>query len=119
MGKLLRQAQSSARTSTLTQSDHRHAGVLEQSHDAIQGLVQAALSKGGFETATAGTGQEAATLLKGSLVTYRALVTDISLPGWCNGWEVARAAREIDPKFPRGLHVRCGRRQMAGTRRTQ
>jgi DNA-binding response OmpR family regulator len=68
--------------------------------DAIQGHVQDALSKGGFKTAIAGTGEEAVTLLKGGLVTYRALITDIILRGRCNGWEVARAAREIDPNFP-------------------
>jgi DNA-binding LytR/AlgR family response regulator len=27
-------------------------------------------------------------------------VTDISLLGKFNGWEVARAAREVDPNFP-------------------
>jgi DNA-binding response OmpR family regulator len=32
--------------------------------------------------------------------TYRALVTDISLRGKIDGWEVAQQAREIDPEFP-------------------
>ena len=68
--------------------------------DAIQGLVEDALSEGGFETALAATGEEAMTLLKGRNVTYRALVTDINLLGRFNGWEVARAAREVDPAFP-------------------
>jgi CheY-like chemotaxis protein len=40
------------------------------------------------------------TLLKGGLTKYRALVTDINLPGTMDGWEVARHAREIDPEFP-------------------
>ena len=39
-------------------------------------------------------------MLKSSLVPYRALVTDIRLRGKMDGWEVARQAREIDPKFP-------------------
>ena len=51
-------------------------------------------------TALAATGEEAMTLLKGRNVTYRALVTDINLLGRFNGWEVARAAREVDPAFP-------------------
>ncbi|WP_247808609.1 MULTISPECIES: response regulator [unclassified Bradyrhizobium] len=68
--------------------------------DAIQSLVEDALNEGGFETAVASTGEEAVTLLKGGLVTYRALVTDITLLGRFNGWEVARAAREVDPSFP-------------------
>ena len=68
--------------------------------DAIQGIVADALSEAGFEAAIAATGEEAVTLLKGRLVTYRAIVTDIHLRGRSNGWDVARAAREVDPSFP-------------------
>ena len=68
--------------------------------EAIQGIVEDALSEGGFETALAATGEEAVMLLKGRNVTYRALVTDINLLGRFNGWEVARAACEVDPAFP-------------------
>ncbi len=39
-------------------------------------------------------------MLKGRLINYRALVTDIGLPGKIDGWEVAEQARQIDPKFP-------------------
>lgn len=67
--------------------------------DAIQSLVEDALNEGGFETAVASTGEEAVPLLKGGLVTYGGLVTDINLLGRFNGWEVARAAREVDPSF--------------------
>lgn len=66
----------------------------------IQGIVEDALSEGGFEAAIATTGEEAVTLLKGRLVAYRALVTDINLLGRFSGWEVARAARDVDPNFP-------------------
>jgi DNA-binding response OmpR family regulator len=68
--------------------------------DAIQGLVEDALTDGGFESAITRSGEEAVTLLKARVVAYRALVTDISLLGHLDGWEVARAAREIDPNFP-------------------
>jgi DNA-binding response OmpR family regulator len=68
--------------------------------DAIQELVEDALSEGGFAVAIARTGEEAVTLLKGRLVTYGAVVIDIRLIGRFNGWEVARAAREVDPDFP-------------------
>lgn len=68
--------------------------------DAIQSLVEDALNEGGFETGVASTGEEAVTLLKGRLVTYRGLVTDINLLGRFNGWEVARAAREVHASFP-------------------
>ncbi|WP_342737412.1 response regulator [Bradyrhizobium sp. B117] len=68
--------------------------------DAIQGIVEDALREGGFETAIAKSGEEAVTLLKGRLFAYHALVTDINLLGRFTGWEVARAAREVDPNVP-------------------
>jgi DNA-binding response OmpR family regulator len=68
--------------------------------DAIQTVVEVALSDAGFEPAIAASGEEAVTLLKGLKSTYRGLVTDISLRGRIDGWEVAQQAREIDPEFP-------------------
>jgi DNA-binding response OmpR family regulator len=68
--------------------------------EAIQGIVEDALSEGGFETAIAASGEEAVTLLIRKKTDYRALVTDINLLGRLDGWEVARRAREIDPAFP-------------------
>ena len=66
----------------------------------IQSLVEDSLGDGGFETAVAASGEEALTLLKGQKGKYRALVTDISLRGKIDGWEVAQQTREIDPQFP-------------------
>jgi CheY-like chemotaxis protein len=68
---------------------------------AIQGFLEEALSDGGFETAIACSGEQAAVLLGENEGKYRALVTDIDLGrGNIDGWEVARHAREIDPAFP-------------------
>jgi DNA-binding response OmpR family regulator len=67
---------------------------------AIQTIVDEALTEGGFEPAIAASGEEAVTLLKGGLTKYRALVTDIGLRGRMDGWEVAQQARKIDPAFP-------------------
>jgi len=67
---------------------------------AIQGIVEEALTDGGFESAIAASGEEAVTLLEGSKGKYRALVTDINLQGRMDGWDVAKHAREIDPEFP-------------------
>jgi len=66
----------------------------------MHNIVEDALAEGGFEIALATTGEEAVTLLKGNHSEYRALVTDIHLAGKLSGWDVARAAREIDPAFP-------------------
>jgi DNA-binding response OmpR family regulator len=71
-----------------------------EDEEAIQSLVEDALTEGGFEPAIAASGEEAVTLLKGRTTNYRALVTDISLRGKIDGWEVAQQAREIDPQFP-------------------
>src|SRR4051794_32624579 len=66
----------------------------------VQAIIDEALCDGGYEPALARSGEEAITLLKGRQSKYRVLVIDINLVGRIDGWEVARAAREIDPKFP-------------------
>jgi DNA-binding response OmpR family regulator len=63
-------------------------------------IIEDALKDGGFEPAVAASGEEAVTLLKAFRSKYSALITDISLMGFMDGWRVARAAREIDPDFP-------------------
>jgi DNA-binding response OmpR family regulator len=74
--------------------------LIVEDDELIQGIVEDALKEGGFETAIAPSAEEAVTLLKGRVMDYRALVTDINLKGHMNGWEVAKQAREIDPAFP-------------------
>jgi CheY-like chemotaxis protein len=66
----------------------------------MRNLVEETLTDGGFEIAVAATGEEAVSLLTNKKVEHRALVTDIHLAGKLDGWDVARAAREIDPAFP-------------------
>jgi len=66
----------------------------------IQGIIEDALTEGGFETAIAASGEEAVTLLQSDNTRYRALVTDIKLLGTIDGWAVAQKAREIDAGFP-------------------
>jgi DNA-binding response OmpR family regulator len=66
----------------------------------IQGMVEEALTEGGFQSSIAATGEEAVTLLQSDREKYRALVTDINLLGRLEGWEVARRAREINPEMP-------------------
>jgi len=66
----------------------------------IQAIIDEALCDGSYEPAVAASGEEAVTLLRSRLYHYRVLVTDIYLKGQLSGWDVARAAREIDPAFP-------------------
>jgi DNA-binding response OmpR family regulator len=67
----------------------------------IQAMVEEALSDGGFESTITASGEKAITLLRSDKTSqFRAVVTDINLLGKIDGWEVARAAREIDPAMP-------------------
>ena len=66
----------------------------------LHGMIEDALTEGGFEVAIAPSGEEAVTLLTGLKGKYVALVTDINLRGGIDGWQVAKRVREIDPQFP-------------------
>jgi DNA-binding response OmpR family regulator len=67
---------------------------------AIQGIVDDALTEGGFATDILSSGEEALTLFRGGLKNYKVLVTDVALKGRLSGWEVAAQIREGEPNFP-------------------
>jgi DNA-binding response OmpR family regulator len=71
-----------------------------EDEELIQAMVEEALSDGGFASALTASGEEAISLLQDDNSRYRAVVTDINLLGKLDGWEVGRAAREIDPTMP-------------------
>jgi DNA-binding response OmpR family regulator len=67
----------------------------------IQSVVEEALQEGGFEVDLFSSAKQAIEKLDNAGGKYRALVTDINLGrDETDGWEIARHAREIDPKFP-------------------
>lgn len=66
----------------------------------IQGMVEEALTDGGFDVTVASFGEEAVKLQKEKSPPFCALVTDIHLGGQLDGWEVARYARELNASFP-------------------
>lgn len=66
----------------------------------VQGVVEVALSDGGFQPEIASSGEEAIDLLQGDHAKHRALLTDINLSGRLTGWDVARRARELNPDIP-------------------
>jgi DNA-binding response OmpR family regulator len=67
---------------------------------AIQSVVEEALTDGGFEPAIASSGEEALTALNGP-TKYRMLILDIKLgKDGIRGWDVARRARAITPSLP-------------------
>jgi DNA-binding response OmpR family regulator len=73
---------------------------LRKTSSLCRNVVEEALAEGGYETATATTGEEAVNLLKADNTRYHALVTDIHLGGTLDGWDVAREAREIKANLP-------------------
>ena len=66
----------------------------------LQGDVEAALESGGFAAQCVYSGEEALTLFMGGAQNYQALVTDVTLNGRLNGWEVAKRIREKAAGFP-------------------
>jgi CheY-like chemotaxis protein len=75
--------------------------LLVEDSELIQRAVQVILGGGGFEIATASSGEQAVELLNAANGKYRALVTDINLgPNKIEGWEVAQHARGINSEFP-------------------
>jgi DNA-binding NtrC family response regulator len=68
--------------------------------EVIRLLLEEALGEGGFTVTMAITGEEAMAMLDKEGANYRALITDVNLPGKLSGWDVARHAREINDKLP-------------------
>lgn len=67
---------------------------------ALQGVVEDALTEGGFATDIVSSGEEALTLFRGGLKNYKALVTDVGLKGRLSGWEIATQMRESEANLP-------------------
>ena len=64
-------------------------------------LIRDALTEGGFKTEIVVSGELAIELLeRGNKDSYRALLTDINLPGQLTGWDVAKRAGELNPEIP-------------------
>jgi DNA-binding response OmpR family regulator len=66
----------------------------------IQEVLSDALTDGGFTVRSTGRGDEALDILDAEGGNFRAVITDINLPGGVSGWDVARRAREINEQLP-------------------
>jgi DNA-binding response OmpR family regulator len=69
-----------------------------EDEDAIQLLVEDALTESGFAVDIVASGKEALQLFGAG--NYKALVTDIGVQGEITGWGVAAKARESNPALP-------------------
>lgn len=58
------------------------------------------LENAGYSVVVAKTSDEAIVALDNHAHTLAALVTDIRLPGYFDGWQVARQARGLNPDLP-------------------
>lgn len=64
---------------------------------AVLDLGVIALEEGGFRVEPIRSGADAIRALETPDAAFRALVTDIDLPGGADGWDVAKRARELFP----------------------
>jgi CheY-like chemotaxis protein len=62
--------------------------------------VQEALEEGGYRVRAAASGADAISFLDEATDQICALITDIRLGTGPDGWELARHARELDPRLP-------------------
>jgi DNA-binding response OmpR family regulator len=74
--------------------------LLAEDEYLLQGIVEDALTDGGFAVDILSSAEEAMTLFRSGAKSYKALVTDVNLKGKMNGWDIARQIREVDPVFP-------------------
>jgi len=75
--------------------------IIVEDEDLIQAMLACEFEDGGFTVAQATNVEQAIFLLDRPGAEYRALVTDIRLGhAGMAGWDVARHAREINPRTP-------------------
>ena len=72
---------------------------LVEDEELVLITVETALQDAGYAVRAAREGEEAMALLEAEGADFSALITDVNL-GDVNGWEVARRARELQPKLP-------------------
>ena len=72
---------------------------LVEDEELVLITVETALQDAGYAVRAAREGEEAMSLLEAEGADFSALITDVNL-GDVNGWEVARRARELQPKLP-------------------
>ena len=66
----------------------------------VQDLFAEALMDGGYSVAVASSSEPVMATFDAFGASYGALIVDISLPGRFTGWDIARRARELNPRLP-------------------
>ena len=70
---------------------------LVEDEPLIQELLISELEEAGYSIELAAEGKSAIAMLARRPQEFRALVTDIKLPGDIRGWDIAQRARELNP----------------------
>jgi DNA-binding response OmpR family regulator len=74
--------------------------LLVEDEHLIRGILQETLQDGGYQVICARSTDEALPLLDGVAAEIGGLITDVNLGGPQSGWDVARRARELNPRLP-------------------
>jgi DNA-binding response OmpR family regulator len=74
--------------------------LLVEDEALIQEMLELGLTDAGFEVVVASNGTQAITILDADVARFRAVITDVKLGSGPDGWEIARHARELEPKMP-------------------
>ncbi len=74
--------------------------LLVEDEPLVRMLLEATLEDAGFHAVAVEDGNQAITELEADPARIQAVVSDIRLGRGPDGWEVARRARELDPKMP-------------------
>lgn len=74
--------------------------LLVEDDPLVQDMLEATLEEGGFTIKVAAAAEQAIEMLDAEGADYRALITDVNLPGRLSGWDVAKRGREINGELP-------------------
>jgi DNA-binding response OmpR family regulator len=74
--------------------------LLVEDEHLVRELLEDALVEAGFDLVCASDGKRAIAELEANPGRFRAIVTDIRLPGGPDGWQIGRCARERVPRIP-------------------
>jgi DNA-binding response OmpR family regulator len=74
--------------------------LLVEDDQALQAVLETALSDEGFEVVTADSGAAGMEALASSESQFQAVVTDIQLGKGPRGWDIGHRAREVTPGIP-------------------
>lgn len=72
--------------------------LLVEDEELLRRVMAEELRDAGMNVVEAATGAEAQRAMEGGNIDV--LVADIRLPGYLNGWQVARYCREVEPDLP-------------------